>query len=147
MTDDMDSSPGSIEESDMEKKRSWFVRRWYVFVLGVVVLGIIIMMIVIAGMKSSDAYKEALARARNSKALTEAIGTPIDDGFMPTGRVEVSGDFGEAKLSISISGPKGSAVLFLEAQKSAGKWEFTLLRAVIDDTGAEVDLLEEGTDD
>jgi len=130
----------------MEKKRSWFIRRWYVLVLGIVV-GIVVLVgaivaVVMASIKSSDAYKEALVRARGSTALIEAIGTPMNDGFMPTGSIEVSGDFGEAKLSISISGPKGSAVLHLDAEKSMGKWDFKLLKAVIDDTGREIDLLE-----
>ncbi|MCP4379001.1 MAG: hypothetical protein GY794_22845 [bacterium] len=127
----------------MEKKRSWIVRRWYLIVIGVIVLGGGLMAIVVTTMKSSDAYCEALERARGSKALVEAIGTPMEDGFLPTGSISVSGDFGEAKMSISVSGPKGSATVYFEAEKSMKKWTFILLKAVVDKTETEIDLLAE----
>ena len=125
----------------MGKVTSWMIKRWYLVLIGVVAFGGGIIMIVISSMKSCDAYSEALVRARSNSALVEALGEPITDGFLPTGSIQISGDSGVAKISVSISGPKGSAVLYLDAEKSMGKWSFNSLKAVVDETDQEVDLL------
>jgi hypothetical protein len=117
------------------------IRRWYLVLIGAIILSGGVMLIVTSSMKSCDAYREALVRARGNSALVAALGEPINDGFLPTGSIKISGDSGVAQLSISISGPKGSGVLYLDAKKSMGKWSFDLLKAVIDGTEQEIDLL------
>ena len=93
-------------------------------------------------MKSSDVYKEALARAKASPAVAEALGTPIKAGYFTSGNINVSGPSGDAELSIPISGPKGQATIYLEARKSAGEWAFSLLEVEIVETKERIDLLQ-----
>ena len=65
------------------------------------------LVIVFSAMKSTDVYKEALARANADPAVIEALGSPIKDGFLVSGNTNVNGASGESNLAIPISGPKG----------------------------------------
>ena len=69
--------------------------------------------------------------------------TPISEGFMPSGSVNVSGSTGTANLSISISGPKGSGTITVEARRSGGNWTYQLLQVQIAGTGKIIDLRRE----
>jgi hypothetical protein len=132
--------------------KSWWGRNWKWFVpagcLTMLVLAVgfvaLIFTFVFGLMKSSDVYKEALARATASSAVIEALGTPIEPGFFAGGNIETSGPSGSANLSIPIAGPKGKGTIYLEARKSAGKWEFSLLTVEIAQTGQRIDLLGGG---
>jgi hypothetical protein len=66
-----------------------------------------ILVIVFGAMKSTDVYKETLARAKAVPAVVQALGTPIADGFLVSGNTNVNGASGESNLAIPISGPKG----------------------------------------
>jgi hypothetical protein len=83
--------------------------------------------VVSAMMKSSDAYQQAIAIAKATPAVTQELGTPVEDGFFTTGRISVSGPSGYAALAIPLSGPNGSGTIYLEARKSVGKWSFSEL--------------------
>lgn len=98
-------------------------------------------------MKSSDAYKEALAKAEASPAVREALGQPVKAGLLITGRINVNGPSGQAHLAIPISGPKGKGTLFADAEKSAGRWKYSTLAVELHGTGQRVDLLEKGNPD
>lgn len=91
-------------------------------------------------MKSSDAYKEALARAKAEPAVIEALGTPIREGFFLTGNVQLSGSRGDADLAIPISGPNGKATVYVVAKKSMGQWTFRHLIIEIQNTGKRIDI-------
>jgi len=129
---------------------TWWGRNWKWFVpvgsLGALVLlaGFIasIMFFVFGVMKSSDAYKDAVAKARTHPSVQESIGTPIEEGMFVTGNINVSGPSGNASLSIPLSGPKGEATLFVEAEKSAGQWTCSTLVVEIKATQQRIDLLE-----
>lgn len=133
-----------------EPKKNWWDRNWKWVVPGGCLAGIaafvslfaLILTIVFGAMRSSDVYKEALARAKASPAVAEALGTPIKAGFFPFGNIKVNGPSGNAELSIPISGPKGNAKIYLEASKSAGEWSFSLLEVEIAETQERIDLLQ-----
>jgi hypothetical protein len=88
--------------------KTWWGRNWKWFLpvgcLGALVLfaGFIasIMFVTFGVMKSSDAYKDAVAKARAHPAVQESIGTPIEEGLVVTGNIHVSGSSGNADLSI-----------------------------------------------
>ena len=93
-------------------------------------------------MRSSDAYKEAVAKAEASPAVQAALGQPIKEGLFTTGSINVNDSCGEAHLAIPVSGPKGRGTLFAEAEKSAGRWNYSALAVEIKGSGQRIDLLE-----
>jgi hypothetical protein len=94
-------------------------------------------------MKSSDAYKLALQRVQASPASTSALGTPIREGWLVMGNIQVNGPSGAADLQIPVSGPTGEGDVFVEATRSAGAWSFQTLTLQLDADGKRIDLLEE----
>jgi hypothetical protein len=99
-----------------------------------------IVLLVFSAMKSSDAYKIALARAKKDSRVTEAIGTPIKEGLFVSGNTNVNGDSGESDITIPIHGPKGAAKIYAVATKSEGRWEYSKLMVKVEETGEEIDL-------
>jgi hypothetical protein len=101
-----------------------------------------ILVIVFSAMKSTDVYKDALARAKTDPAVIEALGSPIKDGFLMSGNTNVNGAAGESNLSIPISGPKGKGTIYVSAQKSLGKWMYSGLVVELAQTHQRIDLLK-----
>lgn len=95
-------------------------------------------------MRSSDAYKNAVAIAHANPRVAEALGTPIKESFFFTGNIHVqsnsSGETGNANLVIPMSGPHGSGSLFAVARKSDGIWHYSVLSMSVNG-GKNIDLL------
>jgi hypothetical protein len=137
----------------MEKpgRETWFSRNWKWFVpagcLSALLLfgGFIalILSIVTGSMKSSDAYRQAMDRAKASPAVREALGNPISEGLFVSGSMSVNGPRGTASLSIPVSGPRGKGRIYAEAEKAVGQWTFSHLVFEAAATKERVDLLEE----
>ena len=122
----------------------WWARNWKWFVPSICVVGLLLAGVFVIGvmavMKKSGAYAGALARAKASPALIEAIGSPIEDGFFVLGKIQGAGDGGVAELTIPITGPKGKATIYTAAVKSSDVWHFNHLVVKIDRTGKRIDL-------
>lgn len=125
----------------------WWSRNWKwcvptgcftLIALGVAFF-VCIFFLVFSALKSSDAYKTALESAKKDTRVTAALGTPIHDGLIPSGKTNVTGPSGEADLGIPISGPKGSATIYAVATKSGGQWTFSKLEVQVDG-GERIDL-------
>ena len=101
-----------------------------------------IALIVFSAMKSTDVYKDALARARVNRAVVESLGSPIKEGFLVSGNTNVNGASGEANLSIPISGPNGKATIYVAARKSLGRWDYSGLIVEIAKSHQRIDLLQ-----
>jgi len=95
---------------------------------------------VMTSFRSSDVYQQALALARANPEVQQALGLPIEPGWMVTGSINVAGSGGDANLAIPISGPRGAGSIRLQAKKSAGKWEYQQLEVVVTN-GSKIDLL------
>jgi Cytochrome oxidase complex assembly protein 1 len=129
---------------------NWWTRNWKWFVptgcLTIIVLFIVfvgsIVAIVFGAMKSTDIYKDALAKAKANPAVTEALGSPIKEGLFLSGNTNVNGAFGEADLAIPISGPKGKGTIYVKAGKSLGHWHYSDLVVEIQKTGERIDLVK-----
>lgn len=91
-------------------------------------------------MKQTDVYQTALARAKADQRVTDALGTPISEGWYLSGSTKVSGGSGEANLSIPISGPRGKGTIYAVATKFAGEWTYSKLAVKIDSSGETIDL-------
>jgi hypothetical protein len=102
-----------------------------------------IISIVFGAMKSSDAYKSALAKAKADPRVVSALGSPITDGFFVGGQTNVSGTSGHADMNVPISGPKGKGTIYFVASKFAGKWTFSKLMVEVADSGQRIDLIED----
>jgi hypothetical protein len=133
---------------------NWWGRNWkWVVPLGcltpLVVCGGVVTLIIglVFGLiKSSEPYREALARAKGNAEVRAALGEPIQEGFFVNGSIStqsVNGvESGEANFSIPISGPKGSAAIQVIASKSAGTWTYSSMRVDIESQRRTIDLLE-----
>jgi hypothetical protein len=93
-------------------------------------------------MKSTDVYKDALARAKADPAVIEALGSPVKDGLLVSGNTNVNGASGESNLAIPISGPKGKGTIYVSAKKSLGQWNYSGLVVEIGLTHQRIDLLQ-----
>lgn len=100
-----------------------------VIILGAIVIGAVVM-IAFGAMKSSDVYKQALARAQNNPRVIAALGSPVTAGFFVTGSVNVSGGTGNAEISFPIRGPKGKGNVHGVATRDSSGWHFTELMVV-----------------
>jgi hypothetical protein len=100
-----------------------------------------ILVIVFSAMKSTDVYREALARAKADPAVIEALGSPIKDGFLVSGNTNVNGASGESNLAIPISGPRGKGTIYVSANKSLGQWNYSGLVVEVGQTHERIDLL------
>jgi len=129
---------------------NWWTRNWKWFVpLGCFTVALMflvfagsIVVIVFSAMKSTDVYKEALARAKADPAVIEALGSPIKDGFLLSGNTNVNGASGESNLAIPISGPKGKGTIYVSATKSLGRWIYSGLVVEVSGTHDRIDLLQ-----
>src|SRR6266496_5891612 len=126
-------------------KRNW---KWFVpmgcFTVALLFLAFIgsILVIVFSTMRSTDVYKDALARAKTDPAVIEALGSPIKDGFIVSGNTNVNGASGESNLAIPISGPKGTGTIYVSATKSLGRWIYSGLVVEVSGTHERIDLLQ-----
>jgi hypothetical protein len=101
-----------------------------------------IIVIAFSAMKSTDVYKEALARAKTDPTVIEALGSPIKDGVLVSGNSSVNGASGESNLAIPISGPKGKGTIYVSAIKSLGRWNYSGLVVEVGETHERIDLLQ-----
>jgi hypothetical protein len=119
--------------------RNW---KWFVPLLCLVVLmgigGFVAGLLAL--MKSSDAYSGAVARAKASPAVLTALGSPIKDGLFFTGNISENNSSGSANLAVPISGPKGTAKLYVSASRSSGQWHFDNLIVLVDETKQRIDI-------
>ena len=104
-----------------------------------------IIVIVFSAMKSTDVYKNALARAKADPAVIEALGSPIKDEFLVSGNTNVNGASGESNLAIPISGPKGKGTIYVSATKLLGRWNYSGLIVEVGQTHERIDLLQRST--
>src|SRR5204863_2622948 len=78
---------------------NWWQRNWKWFVptgcLTLIALAVafvaMIVVVVFGAMKSSDAYKIAVTRAKNDERVVRAIGKPISEGMFVSGNMNVNG--------------------------------------------------------
>ena len=129
--------------------RSWWSRNWKWLVpvcIGTPILvcaGFVTLVVTMAFgiIRNTEVYAQAVYTARTDADVVAALGTPIEEGFLVSGNMEVTSQSGYADLSIPISGPYGSATIYAEAEKHQGEWYFESLEVVVDETDEWIDLL------
>ena len=76
-----------------------------------------------------------------SPEVTQAIGTPICEGWLVTGQPSNARKTDEPLWNIPISGPKGDATIHLHALQTDGTWQFTDLVVEMTTSGKRIELL------
>lgn len=129
------------------ESQSW--SKWWL--LGCLPLGLIllcgggcagVLLFVFGALKSSEPYVHSLQRAKASPQLAAAIGEPMEAGLAPSGNLNLDGANGSAKLNYTLTGPKDSAVVMVEATRAAGKWTYQRMEALVAGNGETIDLRE-----
>lgn len=80
-----------------------------------------------ADMRNSDAYELTMNTAQASPCVTNALGSPLEPGWMIGGSITESSVEGSAELSIPVRGPKGKGNLDVQANKLNGTWRISSL--------------------
>jgi hypothetical protein len=130
-------------------RKSWWGRNWKWLVptgclgLALLLAGFVALLVVVifGAMKSSDVYKDAVAKARANPAVIDALGSPLKEGMFLSGNTNVNGASGEANLAIPISGPNGKGTIYVAASKSAGQWTYATLAVEVEKTHERIDLI------
>ncbi|MGO9088154.1 MAG: cytochrome c oxidase assembly factor Coa1 family protein [Candidatus Sulfotelmatobacter sp.] len=130
-------------------RKSWLERRplWKIplgcltLLLLIAVFGLTLMTIITASFRSSDVYKQAMAKAAENQQVRDLVGEPIRAAWLISGELHVNGSTGNANLSIPISGPRGKGMIHAVAFKSEGAWRFTYLQVRIEGQNESIDLL------
>jgi hypothetical protein len=89
----------------------------------------------------SEAYQLSTSRLKTSSEAADVLGTPISTGI-PLGSITVSGQSGTAVLNFSVTGPKASGRLFVEAFKMGGVWSLKSLMLKVEGGNGVIDLLK-----
>ena len=97
--------------------------------------------IVFSAMKSTDVYKDALARGKADPAVIEALGSPIKDGFLVLGNTNVNWRLMNPAWRFPISGPKATGTN-LVTNKLLGRWNYSGLVVEVEQTHEHIDLLQ-----
>ena len=92
-------------------------------------------------LKSSPAYEKAVARAVQHTGLQAHLGKPIAVGFWVGGKLKQEGASQKADLSVDLSGPQGSGVLYIDSYAQNNAWQFQSLM-FRGDKGKHIDLLK-----
>ena len=114
--------------------------------IAVVVFGAAIFAVVMFSLKQTDAYTEAVSRAKASSALKAELGEPIEAGLMLSGSVNINNGNGHANITVPVSGPKDEASIHAVADKHNGAWKFSTLTATTKKNGLEINLLKAEVD-
>jgi hypothetical protein len=91
-------------------------------------------------MRDNDVYRIAFAQARADKTVIATLGTPIEAGWMVTGRMNKGADGGYASYEIPVEGPRGEASVFAVAHRRLGVWKFETLAVTPEGSDTPLDL-------
>ena len=111
--------------------------------LGLIILPFALMFLGIGGaffaFRNVGIQDEAMDRVRANPAVVEALGEPIEMGWMMSGSVNIETDGGEADYSMPISGPNGEGRMYVDAERIDGVWRFDELYVRVD--GERIDVI------
>jgi Cytochrome oxidase complex assembly protein 1 len=126
------------------RPRNWLERnlKWLIPGVALAFLSCLaaLAILLVAFLKSSDAYQGALSRIKSHAGVTAALGAPVHEGFLFTGRINLNNSSGDADLTIPLSGAKGEGTAFVRATRSLGVWHYDQLIVQITDGRTRIDL-------
>jgi hypothetical protein len=91
-------------------------------------------------LKKTDVFAETLKRAQASPEVQQALGSPIDTGWMLQGSMNVNNGNGVADLTFPLKGSKAEGSVRVKATQTAtSPWQYSVMEAILPD-GTVVDL-------
>jgi len=118
--------------------------KWVIW--SVVVLAVLIAFIaagtvsVISLAPHAQPYLTAVERLQQNPDAISELGTPISAGFPASGHISLTDDSGDAELSFSATGPKGSGTVSFDARRDLGVWRLTRLELEVEGRDVPIDL-------
>jgi hypothetical protein len=80
--------------------------------------------IVYGAIKKTDIYKLSLEKIESDKRVQDLLGTPLKDGWMVRGLVDLEGPNGQVDLGFEIYGSHDKGWAQVKANKKDGVWTF-----------------------
>lgn len=89
----------------------------------------------LGAMSHSDVIDLAIERAEADPRVVEALGTPLERGFLIQGSIQIQNDGGSADVTVPVTGPRGEGELSVVGTRERGEWRLDRLEAGIGATG------------
>ncbi|HEY6306502.1 MAG TPA: cytochrome c oxidase assembly factor Coa1 family protein [Candidatus Angelobacter sp.] len=132
-------APGQPRSS---KKLVWIIVAVFLAIVMVVLLFVgAIVFAIFGSLKSSTPYQHAIQVATHDPRVVASLGAPVKPGWLPGGSINVSGDSGNADLTISLEGAAHKGKLHVVAKKAEGEWTYQTLAVRVEDSQERIDLL------
>jgi hypothetical protein len=96
---------------------------------------------VFAAIRAADPYKDGVERARGDARVQQALGTPIEPGWLVGGSIQTKNRSGDCDITVPLNGSKQSATLRVVGTKDDGRWTYTKM-LVTPAKGPPIDLLQ-----
>src|SRR2546427_4439450 len=128
--------PPSVPGNRQRPGGTWLKRATTgALLFGVVAFARLFLSVFFRGFKSSQVYKEAVAKARSNSEVRRELGEPVRPGWWVNGSLRVSGPSGIARFSTPLRGPAGPAILHGEGQKGSKPGGFQVLGGGVEGGG------------
>jgi hypothetical protein len=123
-------------------------RKWGFWSAGAIAASFVFFFVVFSGtmflMKQSGAYQLALSHVETHSQAREILGSPLQTGWLVTGNTSTNGPSGKANIAFSVSGPKGSGTVYVDAKKEMGEWDLKNIVLLVDADKRRINLNQRG---
>jgi hypothetical protein len=78
-------------------------------------------------LKNNDPYRDSIAAVQSNQDAVDALGEPIEAGFLISGNISLNNGEGTVDFSIPVSGPNGKGSIHTVGTKPSGSptWTYT----------------------
>lgn len=105
--------------------------------VGIPLFFAVIFAIIMTAFHSSTPFEMTMERLRDHPAVELHLGHPIEASWWTSGDIQLRNSNGWAELSFDISGPRGTASVYIHMIKERGAWRYEVLQ-VIDENGTDI---------
>ncbi|PTL83810.1 cytochrome c oxidase assembly factor Coa1 family protein [Vitiosangium sp. GDMCC 1.1324] len=129
----------TMTEGHLAPQQSWWSRNWKWVVpsgcLGLLLscgcFTALIFGVTWQALRGTGVFVDAVAQAKQSPEVQQALGEPIEAGLMLQGSIQTHNDQGSANFSVPLKGAKTDGTLYVEAYKNADTWKYTTLKVEV----------------